>query len=157
MRSADKVYVRPAEFADIQVLYDNMREADFIELEATCGKGNQLWAIKSALETSLVSWAWFYDGRLCCLMGVGSQSPLDSSGIPWLIGTNELDRHSGVLMRQSKRYIQIMHGYFPHLFNFVDVRNAKSIRWLKRLGFKFGDAVQYGVYGMKFYPFERVQ
>jgi len=155
MRSADKVLVRPAELADIQVLYDNMRQADRDELIAAYGQGNELWALKAALDTSIVSWSGFYDGKLCCVFGVGAASLLDENGVPWMVGTVELERHSGVLMRQCRGYIQSMHTYFSRLYNFVDVRNAKSIRWLKRLGFVFGEPVEYGVYGMKFLPFER--
>ena len=46
-----------------------------------------------------------------------------------------------------------MRALFPYLFNFVDARNMKSIRWLKHLGYAVGPPVPFGVAGLPFHPF----
>jgi hypothetical protein len=43
---------------------------------------------------------------------------------------------------------------FPHLFNLVDARNKKSIRWLKRAGFLVHEPIVHGPHDMLFHPFE---
>jgi hypothetical protein len=46
---------------------------------------------------------------------------------------------------------------FDYLANYVHATNTKSIRWLKRLGFSFGDPVAgFGHGGGVFLPFYRV-
>ena len=43
---------------------------------------------------------------------------------------------------------------FPVLRNVVDARYAEAIRWLRWLGFRFGEPVNIGVAGLPFLPFQ---
>jgi RimJ/RimL family protein N-acetyltransferase len=43
---------------------------------------------------------------------------------------------------------------FSHLENFVDARNARSIRWLRRLGFSIREPRRMGLSDVTFYRFE---
>jgi hypothetical protein len=43
---------------------------------------------------------------------------------------------------------------YPHLENYVDVRNELSIKWLRWLGFQFDpQPIPYGVWEMPFFRF----
>jgi hypothetical protein len=42
---------------------------------------------------------------------------------------------------------------FPEMRNYVDARHARSIRWLKWLGFTIEEARPMGFAGLPFHPF----
>jgi len=43
---------------------------------------------------------------------------------------------------------------FSLLYNYVDARNVKSIKWLRWLGFQLDEPAPYGVRGLPFHRFE---
>ena len=45
-----------------------------------------------------------------------------------MLGTPVIDKHPSVLVRASVWYRDVMLGQYPHLLNFVDARNTRSIR-----------------------------
>jgi hypothetical protein len=79
---------------------------------------------------------------------------LSGSGAPWMLGTDVLDRNSRSLMRLAPGYISVLQNEFSHLENFVDARNARSIRWLRRLGFSIREPRRMGLSDVTFYRFE---
>lgn len=149
-----EILVRPPRRADIPVLVANLREADRQELEAARG-GEPHEAVRSALALSSHRWAMDVDGNLGLVGGIVTVSLLNGIGSPWLLGTTELDRIPGALTKIGLRYRDVALGLFPELVNYVDARNVKAIRWLKRLGFTVSDTpVPYGVSRLPFYRFE---
>jgi len=89
------------------------------------------------------------------LLFVGGVVPLsDGIGSPWMLGTNALRRHPVSLTRLAQRYLQRAMQTTPHLINFVDARNTRSIHWLTSLGFSILPAEPYGVEGLPFHRFE---
>lgn len=88
-----------------------------------------------------------------CAFGITPYSALGSFGAPWMIGTNDLERHAVPFIRKCRRDLK---GYFAEwnrLFNFVDARNTKAIRWLKWLGFTILPVESHGPFKMPFHPF----
>lgn len=148
------VVVRPPTRADIGTLVAHLRPGDRQELEASNG-GDLHDAVRHALHISAHRWAMDIDGELALLGGVAVVSLLTGTASPWLLGTTVLDARGGVLTRVGLRYRDLASGLYPHLVNYVDARNVKSIRWLKRLGFTVAaEPVPHGPKGMPFYKFE---
>lgn len=149
---AKTVTVRPIQEGDAEALFNNLRPADCDELMAMSGE--VYFSIKWSIMCSRFSWAFEVDGELACLLGIVEGSMISSFGIPWMLGTTVLDKNVGVLIRHSRKYYEEVKGKYAHLVNFVDARNTKSIRWLKWLGFEFGEKQLMGVANMPFYRFE---
>lgn len=147
-----EVVVRPVEPGDIEILAANMRQADIDEVGA-CGH-SPIEALEYSVKASMHCWTATGDGELACMFGVTPISMLGGIGCPWMLGTELITQNAGAFIRHSRSYIQEMLQAYPHLFNFVDARNAKAIRWLKRAGFTLHDPVPHGPYGMLFHPFE---
>lgn len=150
---ADKVEVRFIQPGDIEAILAGLRQADYDE--ALAGLGDVAQAVLGSPKQSNWTLTFLVNGELACVMGL---APLDGMlgrrGVPWMLGTDVVDRHPGALMKTCPRYIAGMLTQYPHLLNFVDARNTKSIRWLRRLGFTIHPAQPYGVAQLPFHLFE---
>jgi len=149
-----EVVIRPPRAGDLVVLREKMRQADRDELAAST-----LDPLQTVLETSVrdssMAWSAEIDGNLACIFGCAAiGSMLSRKGAPWMLGTDTLDRHPVILMKTCRGYITHMHETFPHLLNYVDARNVRSVRWLTRLGFTIHPAQPYGHAGLPFHLFE---
>lgn len=139
---------------DVDILVANMRPADMAELLAThdCDPHH---ALLHAISISPHRWAMDVNGELGFIGGFVPVSLLGGIGSPWLLGTTLLNRYPGALTKVAMHYRDIGLGLYPVLTNYVDARNTKSIRWLRRLGYTIADeATPYGPQRMPFYKFE---
>jgi hypothetical protein len=150
---ADKVEVRFLQPGDMEAILANLRQADYDEILASSGDVER--AVLDSPGHSVWSLAFWVNDELACVVGL---APLDGllgrRAAPWMMGTDVVDRHPGALMKATPRYIAGMLSTYPHLLNFVDARNTRNIRWLKRLGFKILPAVPYGAAQLPFHLFE---
>jgi len=148
-----EVEIRPATAQDAIDLAQGLRPADIAELHA-CGHSDLDEVVARSVRVSSMCWAAFVDGQIACVIGVAPLSLLGGLGAPWMLGTPVLDKASRVLVRRTPEYISKMLGAFPHLLNYVHADNGTSVRWLKRLGFVFGEPFAHPRSGETFYPFE---
>jgi hypothetical protein len=130
----------------------NVRPEDRAELWAA-GCIGPAEAMEKSLARSSCAWTGFVEGVPVAMFGVCPGSIITGTGIPWMIGTNLLDRHARTLMVRSKRHIQRMAQGFDRLENYVDSRNVKAVRWLAWLGFTILDPVPMGPFGVPFHRF----
>lgn len=147
------ILVRPVEDGDIKHVAAHMRQADLDEIAAT-GVPDPVEALTRSIKDSVLCCTGCADGEPGCIFGVVPVSMLCGIGSPWLLGTELIPKNAGAFIRHSTPYIHGMLREFPHLFNFVDVRNRKAIAWLKRSGFVLSEATPYGPFGLPFHPFE---
>lgn len=138
---------------DVEHVAARMRQADLDEIAAT-GVPDPVEALTRSIKDSVLCWTGCADGEPGCIFGVAPVSMLCGIGSPWLLGTELIPKNAGAFIRHSTPYIHGMLREFPHLFNFVDVRNRKAIAWLKRSGFVLSEATPYGPFGLPFHPFE---
>jgi hypothetical protein len=143
----------PATLDHVYWIGPNMRQADVDEIAASVGYGPVRGTLDS-FERSAIAWTGLVDEEPVCIFGVSPVDILAGVGCPWLLGTEQVVRYAVTFLRLNKGYVARMLSMFPHLENFVDARNAHSIRWLKWLGFQFDPApVPYGVSKLPFYRF----
>lgn len=150
------VDVMPADLAHIAV---HLRAADREELSATRPIGAELnvaAVLQNAVgRSSFVKTGVAPDGEPVALLGVAPMSLLGGIGCPWMLGTDRVFEFPRAFIKEGTRLVGDMLGMYPHLINYVDARNVKSIRWLKRLGFTVDDQpVPYGPKGVPFHRFE---
>ena len=96
------------------------------------------------------------DGTPIAMFGVlESGSILGSEyAVPWLLGTDALDYRGLTIVRLSKVYMAVWKLRYKGMFNFVDARNTKSVRWLKTLGFTVHPAKPMGKDNLPFHFFD---
>lgn len=112
-------------------------------------------AVCDSLRASAVCYAVDVDGRLACLLGVATVNLAPPVGAPWLLGTRWLDQNPRELLRASAFFLnEHLLRSFPQMLNFVDARNERSIRWLRRLGFTIRPAQPHGPRGLPFHRFD---
>lgn len=150
-----RAQIVPATRAHAESVAANIRDADRAELW-TSSRGDPLAAILRGMESSPEPLAAIYDGEPACVFGVWPFSALGGMGAAWMLGSRVLERHGAQreLLRLSQPVADYWQDQFPTLlYNFVDERNTSAIRWLRWLGFEFGDPIPYGVDGLPFLPF----
>jgi hypothetical protein len=149
-----EVKFRAVREGDIEALLADMRPCDHDEVLAASGDVER--ALVDSVQMSETLNVMEIDGELACMFGlVALPTVSPQTAAPWMLGTRLIDRHPSVLVRHSLGYVEAMQARYPHLMNYVDARNTRSIRWLKRLGFQFHEAEPYGVAGLPFHLFQR--
>lgn len=140
--------VVPAAPEHIGPIAANLRQAD----------RNELWAVAAllpddALRLSLaapgVARTWLIDGEPAAMGGI-SDGPERGHGVVWLLGTDAIDRHARAFLIESRRQFEAARSAYDFVFNWVDARNVRSLRWLRWLGFEICAPQPYGILCMPF-------
>lgn len=152
--SVAEITILPATMADVEELAGRLRATDVDEIEAASGLP-PLQALRRSFVCSTRSWAGRADGDLVALFGVCPLSWLAGIGAPWLLASAAVERHQMAFLRRSQHYLIEIFSMYPTLRNWVDVRNATSIGWLRWLGFTIRPPVPFGPRGLPFHPFDR--
>lgn len=128
----------------------DIRPADRMELEASSGDA-KMAVLRGWLGSSYCFAGVDARGRTLGVFGVFREDT--HWWCPWLVGTRALDDYPREVARLSVLLFPRLRKRFPNMRNYVDARNASSIRWLGRLGFQFCGPEPYGVLGLPFYRF----
>ena len=87
------------------------------------------------------------------VIGMFGSSPTNEKeyGVVWLLSSEDLFKHIKQFIKECPKWVNDMSKDYKHVYNFVDERNWKSLKWLQFLGFepkkKIGD---FGVGKMPF-------
>lgn len=152
---AGEAYIRSARERDADALARDIRPVEADEIMAAEGREPRE-AILSALDWSSESWAVFVDGDLICLWGVvpTSQSYLGGRvGIVWMLTTTSIERNAKAFWKACRDVLPRLLSRWDLLFNAIDCRHTKAIRWAKRLGFKLSVPMPSGPLGKDFCHF----
>lgn len=128
----------------------DLRAADRRELQAAEGDA-EMAVTRGWLGSSYCFAGVDARGRTLGLFGVFRENA--HWWCPWLVGTEALDDYPRDVARLSVSLFPRLRERFPNMRNYVDSRNVRSIRWLRRLGFNFSGPAPYGVSGLPFYLF----
>tara|TARA_R110001599_G_scaffold171353_1_gene362438 strand:+ start:450352 stop:450819 length:468 start_codon:yes stop_codon:yes gene_type:complete len=148
-----KYSIVPATQEHVKAMSPNIRIADRHEVMASAGQDVELLLPKCVDDAEMV-WAGLVDDEVACIFGVQGMSFISETGIPWMIGTSLIERHAKAFLRRNRKMVGVMLARYPHLKNYVDVRNKKAIEWLQWLGFTIHTPEKFGAYQMMFHPFE---
>lgn len=140
-------YVRPATIKDALQLAPKVRIADREEIRASDNK--------SPLEALVVPFSidksknYTIVGNLNeGVIGMFGACPTKDPayGVAWLISSEDLFKHTKQFIKECPYWISQMGNGYEYLYNWVDRRNWKSMKWLQFLGFEPKDEIkQYGV------------
>lgn len=140
-----------ATFDHIPLLLPHVRQEDIVELAAV-GETPES-CLKTGLEVSEYAFSVFFNGEIVCIFGVGTASLLGGEGVPWMVGSDRLNRCVPGFLRRSRAAVRILQDRYLLLENWVDARNERAIRWLRWLGFEIHDAAPRGNNGELFHRF----
>jgi hypothetical protein len=135
----------------VDAIARNVRQADIDEVWSA-GAITITDGLKLSLENAAVARTWLIDGVPAALGGITKIS--DGYGIIWLITTDLVERHQRRFLVEARHELARVKDYYRVLFNWVDVRNARAIKWLQRMGFSMSEPRPHGVFRKPFHYFE---
>lgn len=147
--------VVPAEPWHAQDMAPRLRPEDLLEMQAATAEDPEL-ALERAIRESVLAFAWIVEGRVACLFGIalGTHSVIGGAAHPWLMSTALVAQHRYAFLRRYRPYLARFANVYPVLYNYVDARYAKSVRWLRWMGFTLHPAEPYGRLGLPHHRFE---
>jgi hypothetical protein len=137
--------VVPATFDHIEPIAKRMRQADVDEIWAAAAVLPRP-AIALSLDAADITGTWLIDGVPAAIGGV-------RDGVVWLLTTDLVDKHQRRFLMEAKRQFEDVKPMYDRLYNWVDARNTRSIRWLKWMGFTLDAPRPYGVFRKPFIRF----
>jgi hypothetical protein len=148
--SRGPVMVRTAVASDVNRMKDELRASDVREVWASHNHSPEQ-ALVFSLAVSPFCMTIVNKGTPTAMFGLSPETK--HSATIWLLGTTGIPKMYLTFLRITRFMIPKMLEQFPVLFNFVDVRNQTSLRWLAWAGAEFGKLKPYGVEGRPFVPF----
>lgn len=139
-------------------LADDLRQSDLDEIKATTGQEPAV-ALVSSVMVSDHAWV-ILDGEDPIAAFGCAPSGDPQAALVWMLGSDRMDEPANAvgILRQSRRYKDLMHRTYPILYNWIDARNTKSLRWLEWCGYEVLDTdPHYGVEELPFFLFAKVQ
>ena len=138
---------------DVEEISTTARDIDKEEIWLQTGQDLDE-ALSDAIDFSSESWAGFVDYELVVIFGVSVGSIKDGIGIPWLIGTDQIEDVSVPFLRRGWYYLNQMKSSYDILQNVVYDKNVIAKRWLNWMGFEMGSVIEYGRHRAPFRRFE---
>ncbi len=146
-----KLSYRPPTSDDIVYIAERMRDADVLEVAASCGRP-PLRALAESVEQSSVCAAILLDDVPAGIIGFAYEGGLGATA--WMLGTDVLTSEARKMVVEGRRITDAWTHEVPVLHNFVSVDHTDSIRWLKAIGFTVDPTPRpYGEFGMPHYYF----
>lgn len=131
------ISIRPSEIHDSEFLGPLLRPIDKTEIYCASFM-YPTEALAKAYNSCEICNTAVYKGTPVAMFGVNRVS---WGGIPWLLGTQALDKVMISYAKISREWVRVMLGEYGFLRNFVHAENDKSIRWLRDcLNFNIGKA-----------------
>lgn len=146
-------YVRESILNDAIKLAPNMKEGDVAEIKAS----NNLTPLQALIIPFTVEHAIIYtvigDGEEPIAMFGSCPTPDEETGLVWLLSAESLIQktYKTRFLRECKHWIGEISKPYSYVYNYVDVRNWKSVRWLEHFGFKILKTEPYGVHKLDFH------
>lgn len=155
MASGKSAYVIAGRQEHADAVAGRLRYADQQEIYAATGKNPDVMLYQSWI-TSPHRWSIVRNGEIIGLFGLTPAVLMGDVGVPWLLGTDEMEKIRFTFAKQSIEHVKHMLHLYPTLANYVDVRNVLAIKWLKWLGFTLdAEPRPYGYQQLPFYYFEK--
>lgn len=138
------VKVRDSEIRDVFELAQNLREEDKQEVWKSHNHTPED-ALLQGFTNSFICYTVELNEKPVCMFGAVPENLLDDKAHVWMLASPELTKIRKAFLMNSPKFIHIMLDHYPLLFNYVDIANTESIKWLSWCGAEFGVVVPYGV------------
>lgn len=115
---------------------------------------NQKQTLWRSFHSSIEAWAMDIDGEFAAVGGLGGCF-LSEVGEPWLYTTPAIEKYPFLALRVARAMIDTMAEITPRLEGYIFADYPQGIRFLRALGFSFGETVAMGPRGAPFIKFSR--
>jgi hypothetical protein len=145
-------FVRQAILKDVLELAPKIRKSDREEIRAS----NNSTPLKALVEAFTIENNRIYsivkteDNSVIGMFG-SAPSVEPDYGVAWMLSSEDLFKHTKQFIKECPHWINEMGVGYKYLYNFVDKRNWKSLKWLQYL--KFEPKTEIGDYGFEKIPF----
>lgn len=85
--------------------------------------------------------------------GVRAVDMFNGIGIPWLLGTEGLNKMKKFFVKNSKLVLNLMKYNYSYLVNYVDASYDNAVKWLKWCGFTLEEAKPFGIFRLPYHRF----
>ncbi len=146
----DKLRIRNARLQDAHELAPHMRDADKQEV-AVLANVSPLEALTMAFADPAekrVLTIELPNGQIGAIAGVSTNPSRNKLkiGMPWLLGSDALFKdHWREFCRRSREGFARLDLAYDRYENYVWIGNPTHLRWLKRMGARFGTPVPHGL------------
>ncbi len=124
--------IRASVLEDATLLAPFLRPID--AEECLNGSHSPLEALEIGINTSDKCWTVVDpDGTILAVFGV--KTVQEGFASAWLLTREEFFKYRRRFVKESHDFIKEMKAVQPTLFNYIDIRNTKSLKWLQSLGF----------------------
>jgi len=133
----------------------HMRQQDIDEVAASSAL-NPRDALLESLALSTHAYCVESDKLGAVAMFGAAPHPLPGVGIVWMLGTEGIRKEGIAIAKRTRRYFDELNAAYWMLWNFIDGRNAVSMRWLRWGGFELlAEHPRHGPEGRPFFTFAR--
>jgi hypothetical protein len=133
----------------------NMRQSDIDEVQASSTLSPRE-ALRASLALSTHAYCVESDTVGPVAMFGAAPHPLPGVGVVWMLGTDGIRQEGYSIAKATRRYFDELNAAYWMLWNFIDARNAVSMRWLRWGGFKLlAEHPNHGPEGRPFHTFAR--
>ena len=145
-------FVRQAVLKDVLELAPKIRKSDREEIRAS----NNSTPLKALVEAFTIENNRIYsivkteDNSVIGMFGSAPSADPDY-GVAWMLSSEDLFKHTKQFIKECPHWINEMGMGYKYLYNFVDKRNWKALKWLQYL--KFEPKTEIGDYGFEKIPF----
>jgi hypothetical protein len=145
-------FVRQAVLKDVLELAPKIRKSDREEIRAS----NNSTPLKALVEAFTIENNKIYsivkteDNSVIGMFGSAPSVDPDY-GVAWMLSSEDLFKHTKQFIKECPHWINEMGVGYKYLYNFVDKRNWKALKWLQYL--KFEPKTEIGDYGFEKIPF----
>lgn len=130
-----KISYTVADYSALVNVASRMSEADAIEVMACSGYTPEQAVLESASKSDfciIASW----NGKPQAVFGLLSQTFEGVVvGSPWMLATEDVHAVPREFLKQSRLWVKSFTETCDILFNMVDARHTRAMRWLEWLGF----------------------
>ena len=129
----------------------NREDVDAVRAMADMGPHD---ALTSSVDHSTKSFTWLADGDVGCIWGYSSETYLSTSAQPWMLGSPLIMKNPRYFLRGCRQFYDLLLDRHELLYNYIDARHTRSLRWIEWLGATVHPAAPIGVAGMPFHLHE---
>lgn len=152
MYNRDGLVIREARADDIEALANNLRSDDLAEVIAA-GAGSAAAALKDSFSRSTHKFTIEHKGVPVGSFGIVPDSLVGASANIWMVGTPGMGKIKKSFVKLSHVIIDGFLTQYGMLWNVVDSRYQKAIRWLLHAGAVFDFQHPVVLSGVPFYRF----
>lgn len=138
---------RKTEPGDAEFLNGRLRDEDVREVLALGANPRNVLSL--CASGSEESYTGFLKGEVAMMFGVSV--PLWQEGaMIWALGSDLCNEHPRELLVHGRELAKDFSARYGLIWNYCDARYARSLRWLRKIGFTVSEPVPYGAQGEPF-------